>query len=340
MSSQKAMRGEGGGLALDQDLPRQPPVQTRVASRLKAIVLEYGMILVLIGLIVAGTMSYSGFISPNNLTNIVSQSAPLGLVAIGMTFIIIAGGFDLSVGSTYALTATVFAGVARSEPLPVAAAAALFVGLCAGTLNGFLVTTFRVNPFVATLGTASVISGAALIYSDAAPMYVNDPAFLVLGQERFAGVPIAILILVAAFVVAGFVLHRSAYGRSLYALGGNWEAARLSGIRVNFLRASTYSLTGLLTALAGMIIASRLGVGQADIGTLLPLDAIAVVVVGGTSLLGGEGAMWRTAVGLAVLATLTNLFYSLSMDLHWQLVVKGSIIVGAVALDAFIRRTR
>jgi ribose transport system permease protein len=310
------------------------------SQRALRFVLEYAMIAVLIVLVVVATIAYPGFLSPTNLSNIVSQNAPLGLVAIGMTFVIIAGGFDLSVGSTYALTAVVYAGVARDQNLVAAAVVALVIGVVVGTVNGALITRFRVNPFVATLGTSSAISGFALVYSNAYPIFVENPDFTTLGTGRVAGIPIASIIMVVAFVIAAFVLHRTIYGRSLFALGGNWEAARLAGLRVDLLRASTYAVTGLLTAMAGMMIASRLNVGQPDIGALLPLDAIAVVVVGGTSLLGGEGAIWRTAVGLAVLAALTNLFYAMSIDLHWQLVIKGAIIVGAVALDAYVRRTR
>ena len=169
---------------------------------------------------------------------------------------------------------------------------------------------------------------------------MDYPAFRVMGAGRLAGIPVSILILIGAFLVAGFLLHRTVYGRAVFALGGNWEAARLSGVRVEGVRASTYTLTGVLCAVSGMMMASRLGVGQADIGTLLPLDAIAAVVVGGTSLFGGEGAIWRTAVGVAILGTLTNVFYSVNIDLQWQRVIKGLIILGAVGIDAFMRRER
>jgi ribose/xylose/arabinose/galactoside ABC-type transport system permease subunit len=317
-----------------------PARRSVTRDRLFRLGLEYAMVPVLIALLVAATIAYPGFLSSTNVSNIISQNAPLGLVAIGMTFIIIGGGFDLSVGSIYALTAVLYAGFARTHSLPVAAAGALGCGILAGVVNGTLITRFRVNPFVATLGSSSAISGLALVYSDAYPIIAENPSFQSLGTGRIGGFPIASIILVVTFVVAGFVLHRTVYGRAIFALGGNWEAARLSGLRVDLLRASTYALTGLLTGIAGLIIASRLNVGQPDIGTLLPLDAIAVVVIGGTSLLGGDGAMWRTAIGLAILATLTNLFYAMSVDVHWQLVIKGLIIVVTVALDAYVRRTR
>jgi ribose transport system permease protein len=317
-----------------------PAARLLTRNQLFRLALEYAMVPVLIALLIAATIAYPGFLSSTNVSNIISQNAPLGLVAIGMTFVIIGGGFDLSVGSIYALTAVIYAGFARTHSLPVAAAAALGCGILAGVVNGVLITRFRVNPFVATLGSSSAISGLALVYTNAYPIIAEKPSFQALGTGRVAGIPMATIILVVTFVVAGYVLHKTVYGRAVFAIGGNWEAARLSGLRVDVLRASTYALTGLLTGIAGLIITSRLNVGQPDIGALLPLDAIAAVVIGGTSLLGGDGAMWRTAIGLAILATLTNLFYAMSVDVHWQLVIKGLIIVVTVALDAYVRRTR
>jgi ribose/xylose/arabinose/galactoside ABC-type transport system permease subunit len=304
------------------------------------VALDYAMVFVLVLLLVAATIVYPGFISSTNIANIVSQNSDLGLVAIGMTFVIIGGGFDLSVGAIYALCAVLFAGVSQSYPLPEAALFTVIVGAIAGTINGYLITSLDINPFVATLGTGSAIAGLALVYTGGFPVQPTDPNFSDLGTGRFAGVPIAAVLLLVAFLIAAVVLHRTVYGRALFAVGGNWEAARLSGIRVKVVRASTYSLIGLLTGIAGVLIASRLNVGQAAIGALLPLQAISVVVIGGTSLLGGDGAIWRTAVGLAVLAVLTNLFYSLSIDFYWQRVMQGVIILIAVGVDAYGRRVK
>jgi ribose transport system permease protein len=209
-----------------------------------------------------------------------------------------------------------------------------------GAVNGFIVTILKVNPFVATLGTGSAFGGAAYIYSNSAPITPNNLAFQTLGANAFAGIPYSIWLMVAVFAVGGFVLAKTVYGQSIYAIGGNNEAARLSGMRVNLLRASTYVLTSVCAGVGGMIIASRLGVGQADMGTTVPLDTIAVVVIGGTSLLGGEGAIWRTVIGLLVLATLANIFDSLAISTNYQLLAKGLIIVGSVALDIFARSLR
>jgi ribose transport system permease protein len=302
------------------------------------ILLNWGMVFVLLALIGAGRATYSGFFAKQNLLNILSQNAPVGIVAVGMTFVIIAGGFDLSVGAIYAVGATLFASVSSHSSVGLAAVVALAAGLVCGTANGILVTRFRVNPFVATLGSASVFSGAILIYSHSSPYVVERSSFKWLGGGKWGTVPVAIFVALAIFLVGGILLSRSLYGRHIYAIGGNDQAARLSGLRVDVVRASSYVMSGLLSALAGMMVASRLGVGQGNIGTTTALDAIAVVVIGGTSLTGGEGAMWRTGVGLFILAVLTNIFYSLSVDPNWQLVTKGAIIVGAVALDVLLRR--
>jgi ribose transport system permease protein len=204
-----------------------------------------------------------------------------------------------------------------------------------------LVGRLGINPFVATLGTGSIISGLAYIYSNSAPFIVNGiPQFQDLALSELAGVRVPIVILVVVMALAWVLLAKTAYGRAVAAIGGNAEAAWLSGMRVNTIKASAYVMTGGLAALAGMMDASRLGVGQADIGANMALNAIAIVVVGGTSLRGGEGTIWRSAVGLGILATLTNVFYALNVSQNWQLIAKGVIVVAAVAVDALVRTRR
>ncbi|MDZ7886833.1 MAG: ABC transporter permease [Mycobacterium sp.] len=306
---------------------------------LSALIYRYSMLGVLAVLIVVASVLYDGFLSPDNVRDILVQNASVGIIAVGMTFVIISGGFDLSVGATYALGSTVFAGMTISTGSPtLAGLVALASGLACGLVNGLLVARLKINPFVATLGSASVIAGIAYIYSNSAPFIVSDRSFQALANSRTVGIPTPIFILVVTFVVGGIVLAKSTVGRNVQAVGGNVEAAWLSGLRVPTLTAGVYVLTGGLAALAGMIDASRLAVGQADVGANMALDAIAIVVVGGTSLRGGEGAMWRSFVGLLILATLTNVFYSLNVSQHWQLIAKGLIVIAAVALDAAVRR--
>jgi ribose/xylose/arabinose/galactoside ABC-type transport system permease subunit len=307
-----------------------------------ALASRYSMLGVLVLLVVVATILYPGFLDPANIGNILTQNSAVGLIAIGMTFVIISGGFDLSVGATYALGAVLFAGLTlKTGSILVAGLGALAAGVVVGVINGLIISRLGINPFVATLGTSSVVSGVAYIYSNSSPFIVNDvPQFQDLALSTIAGVRLPIWILLIAFVVAAVLLAKTTYGRNVHAVGGNYEAAWLSGLRVKGLNASVYVLTGVLAALAGMMDASRLGVGQADVGGSMALDAIAIVVVGGTSLLGGEGAIWRSAVGLLILATLTNVFYSLNVSQHWQLIAKGCIVVAAVAVDAVLRQRK
>lgn len=329
--------------AKPQTVERSSALSSAAASRrlpVRDIVLQFGMIGVLIALVILASLVYPRFLNPINLRNILSQSAPVGIVAAGMTFVMIAGGFDLSVGAIFALAAVTFAMLADSFGLWGAGLVALATGLACGLVNGFLVTRMNVNTFVATLGTGSVFGGIAYIVSRSAPHSPDDYDFQELGVGSILAVPYSILLLIVSLSVGGVVLARTVYGRALYAIGGNMEAARLSGIRVENWKAATYAISGLCSALAGMLLASRLGVGQADMGTDIALDSIAIVVIGGTSLLGGEGAMWRTAVGLLILATLTNVFDALAISTNYQLVTKGLIVIGAVALDAYARGRR
>lgn len=309
-------------------------------ARVREYATRYSMVGVLVVLVIIATILYPGFLGLGNIGNILTQNSAIGLVAIGMTFVIISGGFDLSVGATYALSATLFAGITiQSGSVVLAWFAAMAAGAAVGVVNGLIISKINVNPFVATLGTSSIVSGLAYIYSNSAPFVVNDvPAFQDLALSAIAGIKLPIIILVVAFVVSALFIAKTTIGRNIYAVGGNREAAWLSGLRVKGINGSTYVVAGLLAALAGTMDASRLGVGQADVGGTTALDAIAIVVVGGTSLLGGEGAIWRSAVGLLILATLTNVFYSLNVSQNWQLIAKGVIVVAAVAVDAIARR--
>lgn len=319
-----------------------PPVSPEGGGgrTLGAFATKYSMVGVLVVLLIVATVLYPGFVNPANLGNILTQNASVGIIAVGMTFVIISGGFDLSVGAVYALGAVLYAGLTiQTGSVAVAGLVTLLVGVAVGFVNGTIISRLNINPFVATLGTSSIISGLAYIYSNSSPFIVNGVAeFQDLALSTIAGIKLPVWILIGVFVIGGIVLAKTGFGRNVSAVGGNYEAAWLSGLRVTGLKSSVYVLTGGLAALAGMMDASRLGVGQADIGAAMALDAIAIVVVGGTSLLGGEGAMWRSAVGLLILATLTNVFYSLNVTQNWQLIAKGCIVVAAVAVDAIIRR--
>ena len=254
--------------------------------------LQFGVLWALLILLVGSAILYPRVFDPDgNVKNILSQASPVGIVSVGMTFVMIGGGFDLSVGSIFALGAVVFAHLADPFGLWGAAGAVIVASAMCGIINGLIVTRLRVNPFVATLGTGSAFGGYAFIYSNAAPQVPNDPNFQYLGTEAWLGWPISIYILVAVFLVGAFVLARSVYGRSIYALGGNNEAARLSGIPVDTLRASTYVMTAICSGIGGMILSSRLGVGPSRYRSgSIALDSIAITSSSGAPLCSAEKA--------------------------------------------------
>lgn len=315
------------------------PSRARTArQRATSILMNYSMLWLLGVVLLVALWVYPSFFDVRNLQILLTQAAPLGIVAVAMTLVVIAGGFDLSPGAVFALGAVTFALLANSLPVVLAAVITLLLSLGLGSVNALTVTRLGVNPFIATLGTASIFGGIAYLVSQSSPIVVSDPAFGWLGSGAILGVPVSIWLLAGAFIVGGVVLHRTVYGRWLYIIGGSAEAARLVGLRVRSLTGSTYVLLAGCAGLAGMIMSSRLMVAQGNMGTTLALDAITVVIIGGASLFGGEGAMWRTAVGLLIVVSLNNLFDSLAIDTNWQSIAKGAIIIAAVALDYFRRK--
>ncbi|PWA13132.1 ABC transporter permease [Pueribacillus theae] len=266
-----------------------------------------------------------------------SQLSIIGIMSIGMTFVLITGGLDMSVGGIYAASAVLVASIADGTPLIIAALITIVFGFTAGLLNGVIITKLSVPPFVATLGTGSIFTGFALVYSNAQPFFVKKESFGWLGSGAIGSIPVSVILLFVAYIITGVLLAFTTYGRSLYAIGGNQEASRLSGLRVNWLTSSAYGLCGLCASVSGLVIASRLGQGQANIGDLIVLDVIAAVVIGGTSLSGGQGAIWRTVIGGSILIMISNVFDSLSLSPYWQSIFKGIIIIGAVMFDYYAR---
>jgi ribose transport system permease protein len=301
-------------------------------------VFRYGMVLALIALIVVTAILDPSFLQTNNLLNLLRQWAPPGLMAVGMTFVIISGGFDLSVGGTYAAAAVLSASLALQMAIPVAIALSVLMGAGIGLANGIVITRLDVNPFVATLGMGFIVTGMTEVLSNAMPMIVEDPRFQIFGGGDLWGIPIPGVLLIIALLVGGLVLARSVYGRYVYAIGGGDEASRLTGLRTRSVRTLAYVITGALAALAGCVIASQLGEGQGDIGRNVELGVITIVIVGGNAVSGGEGAMWRTATGIGILAILGNAFDHLQVSTFWQEVIEGLIVITALAIDAYGKR--
>jgi ribose transport system permease protein len=296
---------------------------------------SYGMIIALVALVTVTSFLDPSFLHVSNLLNLLRQWAPPGLMAVGMTFVIISGGFDLSVGGTYAGAAVLSAGLALQVPIVLAVGIAIVMGAGIGLINGVVITALGVNPFVTTLGMGFIITGLTEVLSNATPIMVDNPAFQTLGGGNLLGLPIPGLLLIIALVVGGVVLSQSVYGRYVYAIGGGDEASRLTGLRTRSIRSMAYIITGALAALAGCIIASQLGEGQGDIGANVELGVITIVIVGGSAVSGGEGAMWRTATGIAILAVLGNAFDHLQVSTFWQEVIEGVIVITALAVDAY-----
>jgi erythritol transport system permease protein len=306
-------------------------------------------LLVLIGIFSLLTPS---FFTRDNLIILVGQTAINALMAIGMTFVILTGGIDLSVGSIVGLAAMVSGllidrGV-ELPPLGVAVyfnvPAIIFLILCLGTLvgalNGILVTRFNVAPFIATLGTLYVARGAAQLSNDGATFPnligkadLGNTGFPVLGAGTIAGVPIVIWIMIIFTAVGWFTAAKTPFGRQVYAVGGNERAAELSGIPVNFIKMAVYMISGLCSAMTGLITASQLVAAHPAIGESYELNAIAAVVLGGTSLSGGRGTVWGTLVGALVIGVLSNGLVLLGVQEFWKKVITGLVIILAVVLD-------
>lgn len=291
-------------------------------------------------LVIVLTLASPHFLTLSNLANVTRQLAVLVIVSVGMTFVIISGGIDLSVGSVLALAGVVLGGlVARYEfTLPVAMLGAMIAGTLAGGLNGFLIGYARIPPFITTLGMYSAARGLALVYTNGLSISVRNPNLRFVAEGSLLGLPVPLLVAASVTGLGMYVLGRTVVGRYTYAIGGNEEAARLSGIDVRRLKLIIYGLGGLCAGIGSIIWTARIGSGQPIAGTFLELDAIAAVVIGGTSLSGGKGNLLGTVVGALIIGFIRNGLNLLNINAFWQMVVIGSVIVLAVFIDRLRER--
>ena len=281
------------------------------------------------------------FLTVSNLLNVLEQTAINAIVAVGMTFVIISGGIDLSVGSVLALSGIALGSALQSgAPVPVAIILALGVGLACGLANGALVTFGRLPPFIATLGMMSVARGAALMLAEGRPISGFDDGFRMLATGRVLMLPAPAIIAGIIYAVAHFVLGHTVFGRATYAIGGNEEAARLSGVHVRYHKTAIYGVAGLMSAAAAVVLTARLNSAQPTAGTMYELDAIAATVIGGTSLLGGEGTIIGALIGALIMGVLRNGLNLLDVSSFFQQVVIGVVIIGAVLVDMSLKRHR
>jgi ribose transport system permease protein len=300
----------------------------------------------LILLLVVFTLASPYFFQSDNLVGILLATTVNGVLALGVTFVIVTGGIDLSIGTVLTLSA-VMTGVLVAEwhlPLALGMLGGCLTGAVAGVLNGVLISKLKLPPFIATLGVLNIAKGLALVFSDKRPIYFNDtPAFNRVAMGSFVPgfpVPNLVLVLFAAAVVASLVLSRTSFGRYTFAIGSNEEATRLSGVNVDGWKIGVYGVSGLLAGVAGVLMAARLNSAQPSLGFGYELEAIAAAVIGGTSLSGGEGTILGTIIGAFIISTLTNGLRILSVPQEWQTVITGAIVILAVYLDIIRRRRR
>ncbi len=325
------------------------PVQKRSLVRGDAVqrVLAFGALIVLI---IAFSLASPNFFQFDNIVGILLATAVNGVLALGVTFIIITGGIDLSVGTVMTLSA-VMMGIFITNwhlPVPIGVFAGLATGAIMGMANGVIIARMKVPPFIATLGMLYVAKGLALVLSGLKPIYFNDTPIVnqvAMGSAVGAiipgfDIPNVVLVLFGAAIIAGIILTKTVLGRYAFALGSNEEATRLSGVNVNFWKIAVYTLGGLFSGLAGVMIAARLNSAQPALGQGYELDAIAAAVIGGTSLSGGEGSMVGTIIGAFIISTLTNGLRILSVPQEWQTIITGAIVILAVYLDILRRRQR
>lgn len=298
----------------------------------------YAVLVIGVALFVLLSLLSDSFLTFRNLLNILNQNAPLAIMASAMTLVIIGGGFDLSVGATFAVAGVTAAWVALHVDPYVGLLVAPLVGAALGLINGVVITRLNVHSFLATIATSLVFKGVAIVISDGRLIPVRLDDFTWLGRDKFLGVFIAVYVFVAFALVLTFVLNRTTLGRKIFSVGGNEEAAILSGIRTDRIKIATFVIAGISAGLAAAISVSRISMGQASAGAGLELQAIAAVILGGTSIYGGVGAVWRSVAGVLLLALINNGFNILNADPFYRDLTTGLVILGAVGISAAGRR--
>ena len=298
----------------------------------------YRSVLILIVICIFASILSSSFLSVSNLFNVVKQITVAGIVGCGMTFVILTGGIDLSVGSIVGLAGAIAAGILVStENVFLAILAALGIGIVCGAINGFFVAQCEIPPFIATLGMMTLLRGCVLVYTKGAPIAIKVDAYKFIGKGTILGVPVPILLLVILYLIAHYILTQTGFGRSIYALGGNKEAARLSGIRVKYSEWIVYIFNGLMSGIAAIVLTARLGSAQSTSGEGIEMDAIAAVILGGTSLSGGTGFVLPNVIGAMIMGIIDNILTLMNVNPHATNIVKGAVVLLAVMVDKKVK---
>ena len=297
---------------------------------------DLGSLIALVLLVVVISFISPEFRTIDNFLSLLRQSSINGLIAFGMTCVILTGGIDLSVGSVLALTAAICAGlIVNGTPVALAMIIALVLGVVFGIVSGLFVTKGRLQPFIATLITMTVFRGITMIYMDGRPISGLGDSFVLkfLGKGAILGIPVPVILFIGIFIVFMFLLQKTTFGRKIYATGSNWKSAKLAGVNIDRTKIIAYAISGLMSAMAGLILLSRLNSSQPTLGSGYELDAIAAVALGGVSMDGGRGKIWGTFVGVLIIAVLNNGLNILGVSSYYQDVVKGLVILIAVLSD-------
>jgi ribose transport system permease protein len=318
------------------------PVRLFSKEFFAGIALRYAMVIILLLVIAYFSYRSARFSTVDNVVTILVAAAPFALIALGQTLVILTGGIDLSVGSVIAVSAMAGAATAKANPGQVwmTVLVAMLVGLAVGSLNGVMVSRLNVPPFIATLGTLTAGSGLAYVIGGGAPINGLPAEFGSIANTKILGLQIPVLLMIIGIIALAIVMKRTTYGMRVYAVGGNRNAAEIAGINAKNVLFSVYAFSGLLAGVSGVMLASRVISGPPNLGQGYELDAIAAVVIGGASLMGGRGTIWGTALGLFMIQTLNNGLDILVVPAYWQDVIKGVLIVAAVAIDVWSSRRR
>ena len=313
------------------------------SKKLKSMLGSYGIIFVLILLIAVFACLSDRFLMPNNIFNILRQSSIVGIISVGMTFVMLTGGIDLSCGSIVGAScvgAALLMTAAKPWHPVLACIVMVAFGTILGLANAFFIAQLKVPPFIATLGTMTSVRGIAYIITGGLPVFGFNRSFTVIGQGYVGVVPIPVIIMVVVFAFGIIFLNKTRMGRHIYGVGGNEEAARLSGVNVKKIKYLVYGVAGFMSSLAGVVLLARVNSGQPNAGTGYEMDVITGVVLGGVSMSGGQGRLIMVVVGVLIMGILTNGMTMLTINEYVQQFIKGLVLIGAVALDSFIKEQR
>ena len=298
----------------------------------------YRSVLILLVICIFAAFLSESFLSVSNLFNVFKQVTVAGIIGCGMTFVILTGGIDLSVGSILGFAGVVASGVLASTGNTfLAVLTAVAIGITCGIVNGFFISQCGIPPFIATLGMMTLLRGCVLVYTKGSPIPVKVDSYKFIGKGTVLGVPVPVIILIALFLLAHYILTQTSFGRSIYAFGGNREAARLSGISVKKTEWMAYIINGFLSGIAAVVLTARLGSAQSTSGQGIEMDAIAAVILGGTSLSGGTGFVLPTVVGAMIMGIIDNVLTLMNVNPHATNIVKGAVVLIAVLVDKKVK---